>query len=229
MTPAARTLADTAPLPGRGERVVLDGLPGGPWTTVVEREARRRPRAGPAAPRRPARAACRSSGRSRWPTARARSPARSTRVLVQRAGAPSEEGRYEARTIGPPRRIQRRGAVRVPVNLIVHARLGDDIDARARSARSPRTSRRAGRCCASGRRSRRARGMRGHRPLRRQRRRPRDRRPTVVRCDRLGSGAAPLADRADVRRPRRRRRRTGLVRYVFERQRELRPREAGLA
>ena len=33
---AAPTAHEAAPLPERGTRVLLDGLPGGPWTTVVE-------------------------------------------------------------------------------------------------------------------------------------------------------------------------------------------------
>ena len=35
MTPVAPPPRDIAPLPERGARVLLDGLPGGPWSSVV--------------------------------------------------------------------------------------------------------------------------------------------------------------------------------------------------
>ncbi|HTI33418.1 MAG TPA: PilZ domain-containing protein, partial [Miltoncostaea sp.] len=128
MTPAVPT-PSPAPLPGRGERVVLDGLPGGPWTTVVEREGDAMLELAP--PRlggRPVPLPLHRAFTLAWTVREV--PCEADARLVSGPG-PGEEGRYEAHTIGPARRMQRRGAVRVPVNPIVHYRLGDDTDADA--------------------------------------------------------------------------------------------------
>ena len=222
MTPAAPTLA-AAPLPGRGERVVLDGLPGGPWTTVVEREGADALELAPP----------RLGGRPvPLPLHRAFTLAWTVREVPCEADAqlvsgprPGEEGRYEARTIGPPRRIQRRGAVRVPVNLIVHYRLGDDVDAGVIGAVTENLS--AGgtllRLAAPIEAGTRLEmtihcgGQAGDLTIG----------ASAVRCDRLEAGERPwrialafddlpLGDE------------DRLVRFVFERQRELRQRDAGL-
>ncbi len=222
MTPAAPTLA-TAPLPGRGERVVLDGLPGGPWTTVVEREG---PEVLELAPPR-------LGGRPvPLPLHRAFTLAWTVREIPCEADAqlvsgprPGQEGRYEARTIGPPRRIQRRGAVRVPVNLIVHYRLGEDIDAERIGAVTENLSAggvllRLGSPIAAGSRLEvtvHCGSSAGDLTID----------AVVVRCDRLGSGERPwrialtFADLGGAQEDR-------LVRYLFERQRELRQRDSGL-
>lgn len=222
MTPAAPTRA-TAPLPGRGERVVLDGLPGGPWTTVVEREGDDVLELAPP----------RLGGRPvPLPLHRAFTLAWTVREVPCEADArlvsgpsPGEEGRYEARTIGPARRMQRRGAVRVPVNLIVHYRLGDGTDAAVIGAITENLS-------AGGTLLRLAEpieagsrlevtvhcgGQAGDLTVA----------AVAVRCDRLESGDRPwrIALAFDELAPAEEDR---LVRFVFERQRELRRRDAGL-
>lgn len=224
MTGPLPTPADAAPLPGRGDRVVLDGLPGGPWTTVVEHE-------GPAllglAPPR-------LGGRAvPLPLHRAFTLAWTVREVPCEADAqlvtgppPGGEGRYEARTLGPPRRIQRRGAVRVPVNLIVRYRLGAGPESGAVGAVTENLS--AGgvllRLAAPVEVGTRLQvaihcgGDAGDLHVE----------AVAVRCDPLGSGERPwrialtFADLDDADEDR-------LVRFLFERQRELRRRDAGLA
>lgn len=222
MTPAAPTRA-TAPLPGRGERVVLDGLPGGPWTTVVEREGDdvlelAPPRLGG----RPVPLPLHRAFTLAWTVREV--PCEADARLVRGPG-PGEEGRYEARTIGPARRMQRRGAVRVPVNLIVHYRLGDGTDAAVIGAITENLS-------AGGALLRLAEPIEAGSRLE----------VTVhcggragdltvaavaVRCDRLESGDRPwrIALAFDELAPAEEDR---LVRFVFERQRDLRRRDAGL-
>ena len=130
MIPAPSTLAGTtAPLPARGQRVVLDGLPGGPWITVVEHEvdgvlALAPPRLGGRLPLQ----------RPFVVTYSSREVPCEVDALLVRGPAHGAEGNYEARTSGPPRRLQRRRAVRVPVALIAHARIGDDAEADLLSA-----------------------------------------------------------------------------------------------
>lgn len=222
MTPAAPTRA-TAPLPGRGERVVLDGLPGGPWTTVVEREGDdvlelAPPRLGG----RPVPLPLHRAFTLAWTVREV--PCEADARLVSGPG-PGEEGRYEARTIGPARRMQRRGAVRVPVNLIVHYRLGDGTDAAVIGAITENLS-------AGGALLRLAEpieagsrldvtvhcgGQAGDLTVA----------AVAVRCDRLESGDRPwrIALAFDELAPAEEDR---LVRFVFERQRDLRRRDAGL-
>lgn len=223
MTPAVPA-GDTAPLPGRGERVILDGLPGGPWPTVVDGctdadVAVAPPRLGgrpvPLPLRRPFVLAY----------THREVPCEVDAELVEgpTAGAPD---RYVARTSGPPRRIQRRGAVRVPINLIAHASLGDAQDgdlvgvvtenlsaggALLRSGRpiEPGTGLHVSIMCG---------GDTG--PLALEGR--------VVRCDRTPGEVRPwriglaFVDPAPAEEER-------LVRFVFERQRELRARDTGMA
>jgi hypothetical protein len=224
VTPAAPTRPDTAPLPRRGERVVLDGLPGGPWTTVVEREG------GEAVALAPPRLGGRPVP---LPLHRAFTLAYTVRevpcevdALLVDGPRPGDEGPYEARTLGPPRRIQRRGAVRVPVNLIAHYRVGDDGEAAAVGAITENLS-------AGGVLLRLAEpvgigsridvtihcgGDAGDLALG----------AVAVRCDRLEAGDRPwrialtFDDLSGAEEDR-------LVRYVFERQRELRRRDAGMA
>jgi hypothetical protein len=223
VTPAGPTLA-TAPLPGRGERVVLDGLPGGPWTTVVEREGDDVLELAPP----------RLGGEPvPLPLNRAFTLAWTVREVPCEADAqlvsgprPGEEGRNGARTIGPARRMQRRGAVRVPVNLIVRYRLGDDADADALGAVTENLSAggtllRLASPIEAGTRLQitiHCGGQAGDLTIA----------AVAVRCDRLESGERPwrIALAFDELAPAEEDR---LVRFVFERQRELRRHDAGLA
>ena len=223
MTPAAGTIADTAPLPGRGERVMLDGLPGGPWTTIVEHEhdgvlSLSPPRLG---------------GRPvPLPLQRVFTLAYTLRempcevdALLVSGPAADQEGSYVARTTGTTRRIQRRGAVRVGVNLIVRAHLGDDIDGQAIGAITENLS-------AGGALLRLASPMSIGSPMHVAVHcggsvGELEVTATTVRCDRLEDGgerpwriAITFADLTVVQED-------GLVRFIFERQRELRAREAG--
>jgi len=224
VTPAGPTLA-AAPLPGRGERVVLDGLPGGPWTTVVEREGDDLLELAPP----------RLGGRPvPLPLHRAFTLAWTIREVPCEADArlvsgprPGEEGRYGARTIGPTRRMQRRGAVRVPVNLIVRYRLDHDHpDAGTVGAVTENLSAggillRLASPIGAGTRLEvtvHCGGQAGDLTVA----------AVAVRCDRLEAGERPwriaLAfDELDLDQEDR------LVRFVFERQRALRRHDAGLA
>ncbi|WP_217915218.1 PilZ domain-containing protein [Miltoncostaea marina] len=127
MSAPARIGHDPAPLPPRGTRVVLDGLPGGPWTSAVE--AVRDDVVLLDAPR--------LGGRPvRLPLRRPFVIAYAHRLVpcevdAELVAEPSGgRGAYAARVSGEPRRIQRRRAVRVPVRLIARASLGDDHDGR---------------------------------------------------------------------------------------------------
>lgn len=115
--------ADAAPLPERGTRVLLDGLPGGPWTSVVEGLsggvlALDPPRLGgqlvplPLGLRFVVAYTCREI------------PCEVDADLVS-GPAPDGTGVYSARVVGGSRRLQRRGAVRVPVHLIVQTHVPD--------------------------------------------------------------------------------------------------------
>ena len=225
MTPAAGTLADTAPLPGRGERVVLDGLPGGPWSTIVEREhdgvlSLAPPRLGGRPVPLPLQRAFTLAYTLR------EVPCEVEAVLVS-GPERDQEGLYDARTTGTPRRMQRRGAVRVGVNLLVHARLGDDEDGQAIGAVTENLS-------AGGALLRLASPVRIGAPMQVAVHcggsvGDLEVTATTVRCDRLESGgerpwriAITFAELTGAQED-------GLVRFVFERQRERRSREAGLA
>lgn len=114
----------SAPLPERGDRVMLDGLPGGPWPTVVD--AQRTDALSLAAPRLGGRVV-------RLPLHRPFTVAYAHRevpcevdaVLVE---GPGDDGPavYLAHVTDEPQRLQRRTAVRVPVHLMAHASIGDD-------------------------------------------------------------------------------------------------------
>ena len=146
--------------------------------------------------------------------------------MLVRGPVAEAEGDYEARTSGPPRRLQRRGAVRVPVALIAHARLGDDVDAELLGAITENLSAggallRLGSAIEVGTRMSmtiHAGGAAGDLELT----------ATVVRSDRIDDGQRPwrvavtFADITQAEEDR-------LVRYAFARQRELRAREAGTA
>lgn len=221
MSPAPSIVPEPAPYPDRGARVLLD-LPGGPWATVVEAIAGTEmtldaPRLG---------------GRIvPLPLKRRFTVAYTQREIpcevdAELTGAPGPGGAggWVARLIGEGRRMQRRGAVRVPVHLMAHASLGSDDGAQTIGAVTENlsaggallrvtTALEPGRtlavrvaCGASG-----AVEVTGR----------------VVRCDRIGTGERPFRvalaflemPRADEDR---------LVRVVFERQRELRRREQAL-
>lgn len=119
MSAVVPTAHEAAPLPERGTRVLLDGLPGGPWTSLVEGLSGGTlmldpPRLGgelvplPLGLRFVVAYTCREI------------PCEVDAELVAGPG-PDGAGGYSARVIGTGRRLQRRGAVRVPVHLIVQA------------------------------------------------------------------------------------------------------------
>jgi len=223
---AAQPVREDAPLPGRGERVFLDGLPGGPWPTVVEgRDGDLLAIAPP-----------RSGGRPvELPLGRELTVAYSVREVPCEVDArlvdvpcPGHPGAYVARVSGGARRLQRREAVRVPVGLLALARLGDEgdpdpdavIGAITENLSAGGALLRSPRALGAGRELRlsvRCGGVAGTLDLAGR----------VVRCDRQGEGERPwrLAiafhdlPSADEDR---------LVRFLFERQRELRRRAAGL-
>jgi hypothetical protein len=123
VTPPVRPPAEIAPPPWRGDRVILDGLPGGPWMTVVT----------DASPGALAVAPPRLGGRVvPLPVGREMRVAYSVREVpcevdaVLRSGPAPGDDAYSVRLVGPPRRLQRRSAVRVPVHLLVHAHVGED-------------------------------------------------------------------------------------------------------
>jgi c-di-GMP-binding flagellar brake protein YcgR len=118
------------PLPAKGQRVFLDGLPGGPWQSAVDGGtdsllALEPPRLG---------------GRNvPLPLGRAFTIAYTVREMPHEVDAEllaappaTGKGSYMARLSGSPRRIQRRGAVRVPIHLMVRATVegterGDEV------------------------------------------------------------------------------------------------------
>jgi hypothetical protein len=118
--------ADSAPLPERGTRVLLDGLPGGPWTSVVEGLAAGMLTLDP--PRLGGRLVPLPLGRRFVVAYTCREiPCEVDAELVS-GPAPDGTGSYAARVVGVSRRLQRRGAVRVPVHLIVHTHVPDGPD-----------------------------------------------------------------------------------------------------
>jgi hypothetical protein len=124
MTPASKTAAiDLATLPGRGRQVMLDDLPGGPWLTTVDGVSEdgvvllAPPRLGGKTVRLPI------GRRARVSYSLGEVP---TEMDVEMVAAPDGASpSYTARLVGGPRRLQRRNAVRVPINLIAQA-TGDD-------------------------------------------------------------------------------------------------------
>lgn len=122
MSAAASQAGDPAPFPDRGARVLLDGLPGGPWTTVVEwldgsMLAIAPPRLGGEVVTLPLGLPFIVAYSSR------EVPCEVDAQLVERP-APGGRDTYTARLLGEGRRTQRRGTVRVSVHLIVQATLG---------------------------------------------------------------------------------------------------------
>lgn len=223
MTPAPAA-SGGAPLPERGDRVMLDGLPGGPWPTVVDGHhddvlSLAAPRLGGRVVRLPLRRAFLVAYAHR------EVPCEVDAVLVD---GPAEDGPavYRARITGETRRMQRRTAVRVPVHLMAHASIGDDFDDAPIGAVTENLSAggallRSGRPIDQGaavRLSVRCGGDAG----------TFDVEGRVVRCDRTPGDQRPWRvaiafldmDPADTDR---------LVRFVFERQRELRARDSGIA
>lgn len=122
MSPAASPAHEAAPFPDRGARVLLDGLPGGPWTSVVENLdgamlAIAPPRLGGKTVTLPLNLRFVVAYTSR------EIPCEVDAELVERP-APDGRNTYTAKLLGQGRRMQRRSTVRVSVHLIVHASLG---------------------------------------------------------------------------------------------------------
>jgi len=221
---AASAASDTAPLPERGGRVMLDGLPGGPWSTVVvgvaaDTLALAAPRLGGRVVRLPLRRAFVVAYTHR------EIPCEVDAELVEGPG-PGSTGPYVARVTGAPRRIQRRRAVRVPVHLMAQADLGDDVDGAPLRAVTENLS-------AGGALLRAARPIDagGHVEITIQcggEAGTLELTANVVRCDHTSSDARPwrvalaFLDMPATDEDR-------LVRFLFERQRELRARDTGLS
>lgn len=114
--------ARAVPFPDRGDRVLLDGLPGGPWSSLVEGLGDRMLTLDPP----------RLDGRIvELPLGRSFVVAYSLREIqcevdAELVGGPGPDGggTYAARLIGDGRRVQRRNTVRVPVHLSVQASVG---------------------------------------------------------------------------------------------------------
>lgn len=118
--------AGVAPLPERGVRVLLDGLPGGPWSTVVDgREGDVLALAAPRLGGRVVRLPLRRSFLVAY--AHREVPCEVDAELVDGPGGDAAVP-YLARVTGAPRRMQRRSAVRVPIHLMAQASVGDDHD-----------------------------------------------------------------------------------------------------
>jgi hypothetical protein len=226
MSTAAHPTRADVPLPERGERVFLDGLPGGPWSTVVEA------RVGDLLAIDPPR----SGGRPvRLPLDRAFTLAYSVREVPCEVDArlvdvscPEHPSAYVAQVSGGARRLQRREAVRVPVSLLTLARLGDEGDHDPDAVIGAITEN----LSAGGALLRSARALDAGRELRLSVRcggaaGTLDLAGRVVRCDRQAEGERPwrlaiaFHDMPPADEDR-------LVRFLFERQRELRRRAAGL-
>jgi PilZ domain len=214
---------EAAPLPERGTRVLLDGLPGGPWTSVVEGLDGSMLAIAP--PRLGGKPVALPLG-LRFVVAYASRevPCEVDAELVERP-APGGRDTYTARLLGEGRRMQRRSTVRVSVHLIVQASLGgqkalstgaitENLSAggallRLREAIEVGASLTTTVLCG------------GHAGVLEIEGR-------VVRCDRVDAEERPFrvaiafADmpRSDEDR---------LVRFIFERQREMRRRTAGLS
>ena len=127
MSPVAPPAHETAPYPDRGMRVLLDGLPGGPWTSVVEgldgaMLALAPPRLGGEIVSLPLGLRFVVAYTSR------EVPCEVDAELVERP-APDGRASYTARLLGEGRRLQRREAVRVSVHLIVQASIGGGQEA----------------------------------------------------------------------------------------------------
>lgn len=124
MSTAPPPASDHAPFPERGLRVFLDGLPGGPWPTVVD--GRSDDLLAIAPPRRGGRVVRLPLGRGFTVAYWVREVPCEVDAELVTAPPQAGPGAYTARLTGAPRRLQRRDAVRVPVNVLVQARLGED-------------------------------------------------------------------------------------------------------
>ena len=113
-----------APPPERGWRVFVHGPPDGRWaSTVTGRRSDLVALAPPVAAVAPVPPPIGTRLRLEYVVGDAPLEAEGEIVAVPAEGA---TGVYVVRLMGPPSRIQRRGAVRVPVRLVVSASLGDD-------------------------------------------------------------------------------------------------------
>jgi hypothetical protein len=113
--------ADAAPLPERGTRVLLDGLPGGPWTSLVEGLSGGMLTLDP--PRLGGRLVALPLGLRFVVAYTCREIPCEVDAELVAAPAPDGSGGYSARVVGEGRRLQRRGTVRVPVHLIVQTQV----------------------------------------------------------------------------------------------------------
>ena len=228
MTSAVGPHKDNAPLPARGTQVMLEDMPGGPWLTSIDGMADdggvillAPPRLGGTPVKLPL------GRRFRVSYALSDVPCEIDAEMVAAPGADGA-GSYTARVVGGPRRMQRRSAVRVPINLSAQASelpargdRAEDIAAvtenlsgggvlmRAAAPFPPGTVLAVRIECG---------GSVGTLALNGR----------VVRCDPLDTGDHPwrvalaFVDPPIAAQDR-------LVRFLFERQRELRRRESGLA
>lgn len=120
MTPASKPALDLASLPTRGMQVMLDDLPGGPWLTTIDGMTEdgvvllAPPRLGGKTVRLPL------GRRARVSYSLSEVPCEIDAEILSPPGADAA-GSYTARLVGGPRRMQRRSAVRVPINLIAQA------------------------------------------------------------------------------------------------------------
>jgi hypothetical protein len=115
----------TAPPPGLGSEVWLEDLVGGPWRTVVSGHEGDLVRV--AAPRLGRRRVALPLGESFTLTYRSREvPCEAPAVLEPPGpGGCGRRDEYLVRFLAPPIRLQRRGAVRVPIQLIARAAARD--------------------------------------------------------------------------------------------------------
>ena len=228
MTPAAKPAIDQALLPSRGMQAMLEDVPGGPWLTTIDGMADEGasvlfapPRLGGKVVRLPLRRVARVS------YSLSDVPCEIDAEIV--SGPDDGEGSYTARVVGGPRRMQRRTAVRVPINLLAHAstvpeRPGDrpaDIGAVTENLSGGGALLRSSEPLAAGSVltvTVECGGSVGTVTLSGR----------VVRCDNVDAGDHPwrvaiaFVDPPVATQDK-------LVRFLFERQRELRRRESGLA
>ena len=121
MTSAVTPHKDRALLPVSGMQVMLEDMPGGPWLTSIDGMAEdggvillAPPRLGGTQVRLPL------GRRFRVSYAVSEVPCEIDAELVAGPGAEGAVS-YTARVVGDPRRMQRRSAVRVPINLMARA------------------------------------------------------------------------------------------------------------
>lgn len=122
---AAARHAETGPPPGPGATLYIEGVLGGPWLSVLSG------RAGDtitmSAPRRAGTPVGLAAGREFLLCYSVRAvPCEVDAVWVEGPVDIGGERAAVVRMLGEPRRLQRRGAVRVPVQIVVRARSADD-------------------------------------------------------------------------------------------------------